>query len=104
MRLFGAFLAVTGVLFGIWIGAVYIMRNTYFRPLAPEGIEAGYYAIARDCADRLAKDLFYPSISASLLLIFTGFLAVATHKKLLASEVVSEPKGPLSSSAKRSAP
>jgi len=66
---------------GAWLSATFLMRNTYFRPLATPIGDASAYAVARESGDRLAKDLFYPAIFVSGMVVTCGVIAILRSKK-----------------------
>lgn len=68
MRTTGLLLLIAGLACGGWSAATFVMRNTYFRPLA----DSPAYVAAREAGDQLARDLFYPTIASSGALVALG--------------------------------
>jgi hypothetical protein len=77
MRVTGLLLLIAGLACGGWSAATFVMRNTYFRPLA--GSPA--YVAARDAGDQLAQDLFYPAILSSGALVALGSVILFRKRK-----------------------
>jgi len=77
MRITGLLLLIAGLACGAWSAATFVMRNTYFRPLA----SSPAYVAARDAGDQLAHDMFYPAILSSSALVALGGVLIFRKKK-----------------------
>jgi len=72
IRLFGCLLILVSFGGFLWSTTCFLLRRSYFRPLAKLESTDEAYRLAVECGERLASDLFVPCIVVCLCLFVAG--------------------------------
>ena len=95
MRWLSVLFVLAAVASAGWLSFVFLMRRTYFRPLAHPDAESSAYQLALSQGELLASDFYGVGVFCSILLAIAGVLLFLAYSRLdgLGSTKAVEPTG-----------